>query len=479
MILTLGNVVTQVTATPAEAQWLDQYLSWEEMGAKHSPAFKSGVWDGRHHLLTHVGFPTGLAPAVIKAAGGAGFIVEVYDRRFLASHSMAPRAIPADWLRGYQEQAVARCRDLTAPLSGRGIVHIPTGGGKTRCIAAIAWAETCHWVMLVDTKDLLDQGATAYESLTGDPAGRCGDGVWRVERFTVATIQTLLDGIKTERVKRLLGAAGGVFIDEVHGAASDSHRKVLSHTNAYWRLGFSATPLGREDKRDLLMVGAVGPIIFKVRPQQLEDLGVTARPDIAFVTYPSHPKPYWDPVEAAKAEGGPRAAWPVAYDLGVVRSELRNQAVLDVTQHVDKPAMVFVKAVAHGETLTTQLNRAGLRAEFVWGQDARVARKAAITSLERGDLDVLVCSKVFNKGIDIPSLRGLVNAAGGSSMHDAIQRLGRGTRATSDKHRVQFFDFVDRGPWITRHAKKRAKAYEDAGYKVRAVDVTKLKPGTP
>lgn len=467
MKLTLGNLKAKVEGTPAELTWLDKYLSWEDPGAHRSPLFQSGEWDGRHRIFDQKtsSFPTGLSYGVLKASQRTGIPIVLDDTRIRPV--VERREVPASWLRDYQAQAVRVCLDPHRPLHGRGVAQCPTGSGKTRIIASIAYTEPCVWLMVVDTKDLLDQGATAYEKLTGLPAGRIGDGQWKVEQFTVATMQTLLDKLSTTKGKDYLRSVQGLAIDEVHVAATRGYRKILSSTDAYWRLGFSATPLGREDHADLRMVGSVGPIVYKISPQQLIEKGLLVQPNITFVEGPEQPVPYWAPVELAKRRGGVEKAWPVAYSLGIATSESRNALLVKLAQKVAKPALLFVKAIMHGQHLVHRLEKVGLSVDYVHGADNRAARKSAIKRLEHGDLDVLVCSGIFNKGIDIPEVRGLINGAGGRSVHQAVQRLGRGTRTAEGKTEIEFWDVMDRGPWIRGHSKIRAKAYRDSGYVVK------------
>ena len=94
--------------------------------------------------------------------------------------------------------------------------------------------------------------------------------------------------------------------------------------------------------------------------------------------------------------------------------------------------------------------------------------KAAIKALEFHEVDVVVCSKVFQQGIDIPELRAVVIGGGGKSIIAALQRLGRGGRATENKSTFELWDVADEGcMWLRRHARARRKAYLSEGYQVR------------
>jgi superfamily II DNA or RNA helicase len=87
--------------------------------------------------------------------------------------------------------------------------------------------------------------------------------------------------------------------------------------------------------------------------------------------------------------------------------------------------------------------------------------------LNNGDDDLLVATNIFNEGVDIPELKSVVIAAGGSSSIQALQRIGRGMRRTDSKSRFYVYDLLDSGQrWMERHAKARQRAYRSEGHTV-------------
>ena len=303
----------------------------------------------------------------------------------------------------------------------------------------------------------MHQLAERFERRTGDAAGRCGDGVWEPRRFTVATFQTLATDLTSDRARALILGARGLVVDEVQVLPAPGNWAVaMAAANAYYRLGISATPLGRMDGRDALAIGALGPVVQKVTIEPLVEAGLVARARIRFVRY-----------EHAQVSG----EYNDVYEAAVVLDEGRNELVCRVAGRAPRPTNVFVRIEKHRRTLQKMIEARGLRSEFVFGATATGGRKAALTRLVRGDCDVLVCGKIFNKGVDVPELRGLVNAAAGKSVHDAVQRLGRGGRATEDKKTFDYFDVDDRkNRWLRAHALGRRRAYEALGHAVETDD---------
>lgn len=455
MKLEIGNVWAHaVEAQAEELAFLKRYLTFESPGAKYTRAYQTHRWDGTYSLwkARDKNFPAGLGPIVHKGATREGMTMTWTDRR--TAPVVAFRPVPEGWLRPYQMDALQACLNPDSLLPGRGIVSMVTGGGKTEIFAALGFKVQASWLVLVDTKDLMHQAAERYTKRTGEQAGVVGDGIWDPRRFTVATMQTLLRTLDSPLTAAFLASIQGLVIDEVHTAAAEGYQGLLAKIpHAYWRLGFSGTPLNREDKKDVSTLGATGPVIYKADPEALAAAGYISRPKITFIPAPQPPQPK-------------DATWAEVYAAGIVDSDSRNKRVVETALKAARPALVFVKEIRHGHMLKAMMARYA-RVDFVWGQDSSTARKAAIERLERMDVDILVVSAVFNKGVDIPGVLSLINAAGGKSAIQAIQRLGRGMRKTKDKDEFEMWDFMDTGKWLKNHSRRRAEAYEQAGYEVK------------
>jgi len=93
------------------------------------------------------------------------------------------------------------------------------------------------------------------------------------------------------------------------------------------------------------------------------------------------------------------------------------------------PVLTLVARKAHGETLMRLMRAAGLRVEFLRGENDQDERKAQLKRLAGGDLDVLIGTTILDVGVDVPAI-GLVQLAGGMKAEVALrQRVGRGLRA--------------------------------------------------
>jgi superfamily II DNA or RNA helicase len=249
----------------------------------------------------------------------------------------------------------------------------------------------------------------------------------------------------------------GVVVHNCHQVASGTFNFVLTKaTSAYYRIGFSATPLDRSDRKSIFVIAQLGGIIHRTTSAELRALGMLADAKIKMVR-----------VE----QGSTAPTWPGVYGECVVRSKPRNAVVAEMARQASKPALVFVSQVGQGRTLLPMIQKLGMRAALVWGEDDTDQRRKALKDLVEGRLDVIVCSSVFQQAVDIPSLASVVNGAGGSSVIQTLQRIGRGTRVTKDKKTFEVWDVLDDGHrWLRKHGAQRKDVYESEGYKVEVLD---------
>lgn len=491
MKITIGNLYSTVDATDEERSWLHDCddLCFNER--KFNPWERKYVTKQvRFYNIAADKFPTGRIRKVIEAAKAKGFKVELADARVKPCSPDPSQSL--EWLRHHpmatvdpithQIEAVETIHKRT-----RGIIKVPTGGGKTEIAIGLMKSLRCRWLFLVHRSDLLDQTAKRFELRTGERAECFGAGSKAGARVTVALFQAFHVALKSgdPLAKSLLAEAEGVIVDECHTLGAETFWDVTMNTpKAYYRVGLSGTPPpdagSGDDRRGHLVTAALGLIQYEVSFKELERIGVVARPRIRFhVCRQKAMKPTWQGV----------------YGENIIRSVTRNGLLLKLATKGTKPCLLFVQQLAHGRNLLKLLTKKGLRAEFISGKEELPMRRAAVERLERRDIDVLVVNVIFQEGVDIPHLRSVVMGTGGASPTAALQRLGRGARRVTGKEVFEVEEIADRGcgcnrktkkedpanyhpgcQWLDRHTNERIKAYRDEGHDVEIVEEDQLFP---
>jgi superfamily II DNA/RNA helicase len=144
-----------------------------------------------------------------------------------------------------------------------------------------------------------------------------------------------------------------------------------------------------------------------------------------------------------------------------------GQTVANTTQHVfrahslDKPEMIARILQAEGRGLTMifcrtkrtaadtaeQLSRRGFAAAAVHGDLGQGAREQALRAFRNGKVDVLVCTDVAARGIDVDGVTHVVNYQSPEDEKTYLHRIGRTGRAGASGTAVTLVDWDDIPRW--------------------------------
>jgi superfamily II DNA or RNA helicase len=456
---------------------LDRELSFQILGAEFSPAYKGYVnelgefvsWDGKRHLLSSSGkFPVGLLPRVLDFYSQKGIHPLIVDERLPIEKSTPIdvseklRTIGKE-PRPYQEYAANQ-----AVGTERGIIRLATGGGKTLIAALITAKLGKPTIVYVIGKDLLYQLQEFFSKIFDEEIGIIGDGKCEIKNINIATIWSVgqalglkknitlddvsetekkIDPNKFSKIKEMLLNSSVHIMDECHLAACDTVQVISKNIKAEYVYGMSASPW-RDDNADMLIEAFLGKIIVDISAQTLIKQGYLVQPNIRFLA----PKPY--PFRTGK--------YPKVYSKYVVENEQRNSMILRAATSMVEQGfvpLVLFHTIKHGDVLFDSLKK-NVPTGLLSGKDSAKQRDKIKDELEAGKIKCLVASKIFDIGIDLPILSGLVIAGSGKSSVRALQRIGRVIRPYKGKDMSAIIDFADQAPYLTEHAEIRREIYE-------------------
>lgn len=460
------NVRSRVVGLTREnARRLDDAFSLEVKGAKYSPLYKAHRWDGKRHffVVATSSFPTGLLErfevAVTEIEGAPPRVIDL--RRSLGPEpdlaALREDALCGVVLRDYQMEAARVFLEKR-----RGILWAATNAGKTAVVAVVLRCfPTAKILYLVHKKVLLRQAREDLAAFLGwipEHVGEIGDGSFFPQRVTVAVVNSLYAHRNRPTLLAWLRSVDLVVGDEVHHAKAKMVGTVLRMCDAPWRLGMSGTPFPTPTDR-LSVEAHFGPVLYRVRNQELIQKGISAVPTVQIVECGS------DPI-------GAEWKWQTVYRLGVVENATRNAAILGaVERHVaeGRRVLVLVTHVWHGDILSSMLRLKKIRFKFVHGKMPGDVVSAAKEEFEKGEISALVASPIFDEGVSIPAIDVLVIADGGKSLRSVLQKVGRALRRKAGENVATIVDFADDGhPWLARHALQRLEIYEREGFEIVA-----------
>lgn len=453
MRLIVGNRdVTLADASDAERAWLAAYVT--ESVRSNGP---DGYTSTDICYLDALGrFPGGLLPLVQRAAAREGFGVTLTDDRWPGAfpNSDAIDRLSANF-RPYQREAVDQI-----VKHRRGIIRWPTGSGKSHLAAALPAMipPDNHWLFVVGSKDLAHDVATRHGKVTGERARTIGGRSGTSPLLTCLTPQTAWARRRDPEMRRLLADADGIIIDEVHHVQAETYTFLADAAEqAYYRVGLSATPLDRSDGRVLGAIGHLGPIIHETRRKDLEASGWLVPASVKMAEF-----------AISTWRGNRRSTRNYArqYSEQIMRNGDRNVLLAQIAEAALKPALVFCERVDHAQHLAGLINGYGIPAAHVDGGCSNRTRDEAIELLATGAIDVLVSTKVFATGVDIPPLRSVIVAGAGRATIPTVQRIGRGTRPYPGKDCFEVWDILDTGePTFQAQARTRSRTYYADGHR--------------
>jgi superfamily II DNA or RNA helicase len=457
---------------------LDKHLSYKIPGAEFSKAFKGYVndageevsWDGRRHIMTSTGkFPVGLLPRVLDFYKSKGIYPEIIDERppptigksiDITNSLKDLNKIP----REYQIEAAN-----VASGTDRGIIRAATGAGKTLIAALIAANLGKSTIIYVIGKDLLYQLQKFFQKIFGIEIGIIGDGKCEIRDINIATVWSVgkvlglnkakslddenskeksIDPSKFKKIKQMLLDARVHIMDECHLAACDTVQAISRNIKGEHVYGMSASPW-RDDNADLLIEAFLGKRIIDISARSLIEQNYLVEPDIRFLA----PKPY-------KYKSG---KYPRVYSKYITENDQRNAMIIQGAEKLVQqgfPTLVLFHSINHGDLLYSKISEK-VPTALLSGKDSSKQREKIKEELESGKIKCICASKIFDIGVDLPTLSGLIIAGGGKSSVRALQRIGRVIRPAPGKTKAAVIDFADQAPHLLDHAETRKRIYSE------------------
>jgi len=366
-------------------------------------------------------------------------------------------------LRPYQIQAVEGFF-----AGGSGVVVLPCGAGKTIVgAAALAQAGAKTLVLVTNTVSARQwrRELLARTTLSADEIGEYSGDRKEIRPVTIATYQVMVTRRKREFVHLELFSAedwGLIVYDEVHLLPAPVFR-MTADLQSRRRLGLTAT-LVREDGREGDVFSLIGPKRYDAPWRDIEAQGWIAPAACREVRVT-----LTDEERMAYAVSEPEERYRVgataASKLAVVDAVLRR--------HPGEPTLVIGAYLDQLDVLARRLN-----VPLITGKTTVPEREALYDAFRRGEVGVLVVSKVANFSIDLPDATVAVQVSGtfGSRQEEA-QRLGRLLRPKADGRQAHFYTVVSRDTNDQEFAANRQRFLAEQGYAYEIIDAETVLAG--
>ncbi|NPV69440.1 MAG: DEAD/DEAH box helicase [Firmicutes bacterium] len=360
-------------------------------------------------------------------------------------------------LRPYQEAAVKRFYADGAETGGSGVIVLPCGAGKT-VVGMGVMTELQEQTLILSTNivavrqwidELLDKS-----DLTEDQIGEYSGEKKEIRPVTVSTYQVLTHrkGASGEYPHFSIFSQrnwGLIVYDEVHLLPAPVFR-ITAELQARRRLGLTAT-LVREDGREHEVFSLIGPKRFDVPWKDLEKEGWIAAASCFEIR-----------VEMDQEH---RLEYAVADEKNKYRVASENPRKTDIVMALLKSHETD-QVLVIGQYLD-QLNKIAeiTGAPLITGQVPNSQRQRLYDQFKKGELRLLIVSKVANFAIDLPDASVAIQVSGtfGSRQEEA-QRLGRILRPKKNGAPARLYSLVTRDTKDQEFAQNRQLFLTEQGY---------------
>lgn len=392
--------------------------------------------------------------------------------------------------REHQIEAVLSCVQAK-----HGIVWAPMGFGKSFCMYLLTKVfPKTKIIFLFSSIDILMQTYNVFvNEYQHDPneigviQGSNRDDDKRIILLSIFSYQKAFHLFNDFRI---------AICDEVHETGVNDTSELILHSmqNCAMRFGFSATPKHDNPYRSMKAYANIGPIIYRKKIKEQIDIGTLAKTGISIITYECQSLPvirsYSDVYETLAVtkkrteEDLVKAGFEIIekknkkygrrfiqygnetthYVNNNVRNNIIAQLAIERSKNGKRVLILFSK-IKQGENIKQILDSVNIESMLIHGKHDKQEKKEAELYLRTRPGAIVLASSIWNTGIDIEEIDVYINAAGGVSSIEAIQKLGRVIRKskTTNKHIAEVIDFDDSvlSPLGRKQSQTRIQLYEN------------------
>lgn len=267
---------------------------------------------------------------------------------------------------------------------------------------------------------------------------------------------------KYKQMRDYLDSITVMIVDEAHHSKSDTwYHNLMSCENALYRVAMTGSIEKKDEMLWMRLQALFGEIIVRTTNSFLIDKGHSAKPTINMI-------PIAQPTDIEDVK-----EYREAYDKGITNNEFRNKVIAKLAHkwyNNDKGVLIIVNFISHGENISELLDSLDIEHYFLHGEIDSETRKEKLNDMRNGKLKVMIATSLIDEGVDISGINALILGAGGKSLRQTLQRVGRALRKKKDDNTTQIFDFNDMtNRFLLGHAKQRVGIYEEEEFEINYV----------
>ena len=443
-----GDLGADVVATKGKKRWVIQakYRANGQVGKDAvAEAFKAMQAYGTDVCVTATNqFFSKDAVKYNSSKRALGYEAQLWDRSKLLSlgdslqHTSKHRREP----RQYQSEAIEAVFQAIEAGSGRGLITLATGLGKTMVASTVianllSEHPNSRVLVLAHMSDLVRQlDASSWPQFNRETHTHVwtdGERPAFNQGVIFATWQSVISALQNGEIPEKYFDL--VIVDECHHAPSQSFSSLLNDLDPDFLLGVTATPW-RSDDGSLLDL--FGEPLFSMNVVEGMQKGFLSQVDYKMLTDGID----WEHISYLSKHGHTvkdlnQLLYVPERDLGMV-----EEIVSTIEETQNPRTLVFCRSIRHAERIRGYFKRFDIPTAILHSGLGRTERFKALSSFRTGRIKVLISIEMLNEGIDVPEVNIVCFARVTHSRRIFLQQLGRGLRISEGKSAVKVLDFV-------------------------------------
>ncbi len=329
-----------------------------------------------------------------------------------------------------------------------GTVVMPTGAGKTYVGLEAIFRTSKSTLVCVVTEELAKQWSELIrEKLSYEP------GIFTGRKKVIRPITVGIYNSVAKHVDGLFDRFALIIFDEVHHVPAATFKEIAFKAKAKYRLGLSATPERADGNHHLIFLTS-GEVVYRVNYEQLLSMGFLApiRHHLIYVELtPEERKRMSREIAASRTEEERR----LVEKKYALKARAKVDKVLELLRNLrGRKILIFTEYVDQAEEIYRRAREEGYRVELLIGRTTN--RAEIFDRFRRGDVDIIVTTRVLDEGIDVPDADVAIIVSGSGSRRQMAQRVGRVVRGAPGKV-ADVYEIVTKGTIEERLSKLRRR----------------------
>ncbi len=324
-------------------------------------------------------------------------------------------------LYSFQEDAIDKWEN-----NGRfGTIVMPTGAGKTYVGLEALFRTSKNALICVVTEELAKQWSELIkEKLSYSP------GIFTGKKKEIKPITVGIYNSVAKHIDELYDHFSLIIFDEVHHVPASTFKEVAFRSKAKYRLGLSATP-ERADGNNHLIFLTSGNVVYEVDYEKLLKMGFLSplRHHLIYVELSEEEKRFMSNEIMLARNEDERRLIEKKYAL---KARAKIDKVIELLRNLKgRKILIFTEYVDQAEEVYKKAKERGYKVELLIGKTT--GRSKIFDKFRKGEVNVIVTTKVLDEGIDVPDADVAIIVSGSGSKRQMAQRVGRIVRGGPGK----------------------------------------------